>query len=310
LQAVFIDNVKVASTKMRQVFSTMFRTTWYKSRKQVQRHILGEPIPVQLTQDVKRTHAADLTPEILNHWTFFSFVREPISRFASSHAQAVVQGLANTNDTWATQQGTKKKGRKSSTQHVPNKSFLEVVDSLERGIYLNEHYQSQLWRLTPSHQSDGPTVPMHFIGRLETFADSWDELLDLIAKRSAANPSSYTVPQAVLDKTRRLMAGERKANSKQSSKFMKAELLESTELIRRVERLYSMDFDCFGFTRKYERAEGDAARGLESGEYNWRKSYWHMFPGDWYDDIPHAPCTQLSETRAKCADPTLVPTVN
>ena len=77
LQAVFVDNVKVASTQMRHAFQSI-GGTWYRSKGSAQRLRDKNAVPVQLTQDSKRTHAADLPQEVWDTYTFFSFVRDPL----------------------------------------------------------------------------------------------------------------------------------------------------------------------------------------------------------------------------------------
>ena len=74
------------------------------------------------------------------------------------------------------------------------------------------------------------------------------------------------------------MARPSKANSKESSKRMKGENLRAVELSRRAERLHSMDFDCFGYKRKFESGINDLSRGTDTSEYTLRKSWWHEYP--------------------------------
>jgi len=98
LQAVFVDNVKVASTKMRKAFRSI-GGTWKRDKGSARKLREQKATPIQLTQDFSRTHAADLPIDVLNTYTFFSFVRDPLSRFASGHAQAVLAGGENVDQT-------------------------------------------------------------------------------------------------------------------------------------------------------------------------------------------------------------------
>lgn len=279
LQAVFVDNVKVASTQMRHAFQSI-GGTWYRSKGSAQKLRDKNAVPVQLTQDSKRTHAADLPQEVWDTYTFFSFVRDPLSRFASGHAQAMAAGGENVNETWTSwfenPHGRRSpSGKKTNMRHVPGSSLQEILGALEAGTFINEHYQSQLWRLTPNRKMQGPSVPLHFVGRLETFAESWKELLELIQKRSTATPG-LAVEQGAIDKITRAVLRKGKANSRKASTLIKKEIHNDATMHKRIEQLYSSDYDCFGFQRKYERP--DVTPTLELAQFNYRYSWWHKYP--------------------------------
>ena len=279
LQAVFVDNVKVASTKMRKAFASV-GGTWYRDKGSAKRFRNKNAVPVQLTQDSKRTHAADLPDIAWETYTFFSFVRDPVSRFASGHAQAVAAGVENVNETWASwyenPNGKRSRsGKKSQFRHVAGTTFQELLAALEAGTFVNEHYQSQLWRLTPNRHAQGPSVPLHFVGRLETFDESWRKLLNVIAARSKETPG-LAVEQAALKKIRQAMSRSEKANSRKSSSQMKQEIYNDPDLHKRVEQLYASDYDCFGFVRKYDQP--DVTPSLQLGEFNYKRSWWHKYP--------------------------------
>ena len=164
---------------------------------------------------------------------------------------------------------------KNAKNRSQNASFAELLTALESGTFINEHYQSQLWRLTPNHLAQGPSVPMHFIGRLETFDESWNQLLKLIYKRSTLS-SGLAVEQGAIDKIGRIMARKGKANSKKASAQMKNEILDDHELVKRIEELYAADYDCFGYERKHERP--DVTPTVQRGEFNYKKSGWQVYP--------------------------------
>ena len=53
--------------------------------------------------------------------------------------------------------------------------------------FANEHFQSQLWRATPSLHN-GSRAPLHYVGRLEHWKDDLTELLNVVV---AKDPEYY-----------------------------------------------------------------------------------------------------------------------
>ena len=49
---------------------------------------------------------------------------------------------------------------------------------IQAGFFANEHFQSQLWRSTPSFYN-GTQLQLHYIGRLEHWDDDFRELFEL-----------------------------------------------------------------------------------------------------------------------------------
>lgn len=125
-------------------------------------------------------------------------MRDPISRFASGYAQAIATILHNTKDLGACQGKCQSAGcriRKKQAAlkgsgmvcyHQANVTIPDILAKLEAGTYVNEHFQSQLWRLDAHRKLPGGGfggIPMHFVGRLETWAESWGQLRDLLNRR-------------------------------------------------------------------------------------------------------------------------------
>jgi hypothetical protein len=118
LKAIYVDNVKVGSTSMRLAFNSLFKSSWFRTKWRPfndqapslnQLRPDAESVPVvQITQDIRRTHAAHLTDEMIKNWTFFSFVREPYGRFASGHAQAIATNSYNLGGTLSGEKPGKK----------------------------------------------------------------------------------------------------------------------------------------------------------------------------------------------------------
>ena len=54
------------------------------------------------------------------------------------------------------------------------------------------------------------------------------------------------------------------------------EILDDHELVKRIEKLYAADYDCFGYERKHERP--DVTPTVQRGEFNYKKSGWQVYP--------------------------------
>jgi hypothetical protein len=160
-------------------------------------------------------------------------------------------------------------------RHIPNITIGEVLGKLEGGKYINEHYQSQLWRLTPSPGLHKPPIPMHFIGKIETWAESWSALLDLLEQRAGVNAS----------KLKRRIVRKKQGNSRSSSSLFQGEINALPELKQRIERLYNMDFACFGYPTalngapllKTPHAPNLLALETPQSDYNWRGAPWVVY---------------------------------
>ena len=102
----------------------------------------------------------------------------------------------------------------------------QILDKLEGGTYINEHFQSQLWRLDPHRKLPGGGfggAPMHYVGRLETWLESWGELRDLLRKRLGGRRG------LLIDKLHDAMQTRKKANERESSTRFKQEIKDHPE---------------------------------------------------------------------------------
>ena len=77
LKAVYVDIVKAASESIRSALEERFHASWTQDFGQFAHPVLGRP---------QRSTTSYLTPDVLANYTFFTFVRDPRTRFRSAYA--------------------------------------------------------------------------------------------------------------------------------------------------------------------------------------------------------------------------------
>jgi hypothetical protein len=119
---------------------------------------------------------------------------------------------------------------------------------------------------------------MHFVGSLENWANSWDELLIILASKEAglSRTSPSTLPRwATTLRSRVVRRGG--ANKRKSSADHHGEIRAKVEHQRSIEKLYDADFTCFGYTRRSGSppvySESDYVP-VTAAAFNWRDAPW------------------------------------
>jgi hypothetical protein len=177
LKAVYVDIVKAASESIRSALEEKFHASWTQDYGQFKHPVLGRP---------QRSTTSYLTDDVLANYTFFTFVRDPITRFRSSYAQAICRERC----TLCAVRGE----RDMYTPKIPEiTAFLQgrlmhfyrdvalgetLADEISlQDAWVDEHFESQILRLSGATRHGTPT-PIHFIGRVETLDHDWGRLMD------------------------------------------------------------------------------------------------------------------------------------
>eukprot|EP00039_Didymoeca_costata_P018362 m.333158 g.333158 ORF g.333158 m.333158 type:complete len:344 (-) comp17084_c0_seq1:961-1992(-) len=288
LKAVFVDNVKVGSTTIRQAFTTVFRVDWWW------RHIKHRPSQMEalnssaeltlIPSNPDRSSSSQLTDEVLENYFFFGFIRSPVSRFVSSLTQAGSQYLNhNVEDIMSIE--AKKRNNMHKIKYIPNTTIHEILHKLmDENVYVNEHFQSQLWRLSPS-LADGRRIPIHFVGHLDQWKEHWEKLRTIFLKR--------TPTQKVRISRLLKMVNVHRNHHSGFGPLAEHEVASSLDIRKRIEELYSMDYDCFGFEREFPAVRDHRkARATCTDKQIWHRYNWdHLF-------------VCMNQTESECCDKT------
>jgi len=177
IKAVYVDIVKAASESIRSTLQESFHASWSQDYGQFAHPVLGRP---------QRSTTSYLSDDVIANYTFFTFVRDPNTRFRSSYAQAICRERC----TLCAVRGKEK----MYTPTIPEiTSFLQgrlmhfYRDLTLKGrradeislqeAWVDEHFESQILRLSGATR-DGAPVPINFIGRVENLEHDWARLMD------------------------------------------------------------------------------------------------------------------------------------
>ncbi len=203
---------KSGSATIRQKLSSVFGVTWSWCDEQC------SAVPICYTLNRCSTYALNRTH--LNDYYFFSFVRNPVSRWMSAYAQAHVM--------WDT----------ADANAVTLAHALETLQKMGNNYASEHHLQSQVHSLS-SLTFDGRPTPMHFIGRIERLDEDWVRVMDEIERHSGVSlPADARTKLAVMHH-RESNRGEYVARI---NVFQRSCKLRSAILAA-----YTQDFVCFGY---------------------------------------------------------------
>ena len=236
LKAVYVDIVKAASESIRSALEERFHASWTQDYGQFKHPVLGRP---------QRSTTSYLSEDVLANYTFFTFVRDPITRFRSSYAQAICR-----------ERCTLCAVRGEDTMYTPTipeiTSFLQGrlmhfyrdvalgetrADEISlQDAWVDEHFESQILRLSGATKSGQP-VPIHFIGRVETLDHDWARLMDhLGVKEGDSRRAPFEKKEHACDiPTRGEVVAAQRATA------------PSVEEKVSVASLYHDDFSCLGY---------------------------------------------------------------
>uniref|UniRef100_A0A7S0XAU6 Sulfotransferase n=1 Tax=Mantoniella antarctica TaxID=81844 RepID=A0A7S0XAU6_9CHLO len=223
-KAVYLDIVKSASESIRNKLEMDFNATWFQP---IVNGREGYSIPaadhVPYNPWPRRQKTENLSPEIMQDYTFFTFVRDPSTRLRSSYEQAMCRGSQEKDETLETivdvcRLCTRSEltdgnpttevssiwpldssdmftpsleefsqaliGRRQwvAAQVFLGEKFSDVSPSWwnHERLWLDEHVQSQMFRLSAVGPDRVTPVPMHFIGRAESLDADWSVLMDML----------------------------------------------------------------------------------------------------------------------------------
>jgi len=186
LRAVYVDITKAASESVRERLASAFGASWEDPKYAKE----GEyDVGARGKTHVMRSTTASLPDDILDTYTFFTFVRNPSERFASAYRQAFCRSMCQGCEAGKTptrpptmeqtidlMEIMREKSRK-------DQSFCSLKDgstnewNFLNNPWLDEHLQSATFRMSGvTHR--GNRVPMHFIGRVESLDEDWRRLMD------------------------------------------------------------------------------------------------------------------------------------
>ncbi len=236
LKAVYVDIVKAASESIRSALEERFHASWTQDFGQFAHPVLGRP---------QRSTTSYLTPDVLANYTFFTFVRDPRTRFRSAYAQAMcrercvlcaVRGgdemyTPTIPEITAFLQGRLMHFYRDVALGMTRADEISTTDA-----WVDEHFESQMLRLSGATRNGEPT-PVHFIGRVETFDHDWARLMDHL-KVGSDDPRRApieTKEHACDIPTRGAVVAKQRARA------------ETTEEKVSVASLYHDDFECLGY---------------------------------------------------------------
>lgn len=105
-------------------------------------------------------------------------------------------------------------------------------------LWIDEHAESQMFRMTAVGPDGVTPVPMHFVGRVETMEADWTRLMDALGVTDARRRASPGHEEAPCDRalTRGLVVESQRATPLRD--------LERKALAS----VYKDDFECFGYS--------------------------------------------------------------
>lgn len=179
----------------------------------------------------------------LRDYFFFTFVREPVSRFYASYAQKLRRG----GTAESLYPGLRARFEAASEQGRRD-MMLETLQSLESGrCHEDIHFESQSMSLsTPLH--NGYALPIDFIGDLDNLGADFALML-----RRAANKTGIGHSAQVLRRAQQLL----EVNTDATQHPITAEIepmvktLRNDALDERIRAVYTQDVACFGVERTF-----------------------------------------------------------
>jgi hypothetical protein len=210
---VYVEVRKAASSSIRKLLQRHFNATWRCPGPAAARR------PGCLAFD--RCSTLCLTPEELDGYFFFSMVRDPLSRFFSGFKQA------------ASQKGI----RNVTLEHMTGILQTAVASS----YYWDPHLETQAFSLsspvvTPT--GGAASVPLHFLGRTESFQADFTELLGILKARSESRGVDFPELNSTDINLTANVGGLKTALVRRVGD-------EGVEAL--VRRAYAQDFACFGY---------------------------------------------------------------
>ena len=240
LRAVYVDVVKAASESIRSALSERFHASWATDVGQYGHPIHGRP---------SRESTSYLTDDVVANYTFFTFVRDPRTRFRSSYEQAICRERC----VLCTLRGE----GKMYTPTIPEMASLVTsrlfhlykdlalmgkrVDDLSlEEAWVDEHFESQVLRLSAA-TADGAALPINFIGRVENFEHDWAALMDHLGVKQGDDRRQP--PRRV----------EHPCSIKQREEVVRREREKpvTTQENVAVSSLYQDDFECLGYPKPH-----------------------------------------------------------
>ena len=234
LKAVYVDIVKAASESIRSALEERFHASWTQDFGQFAHPVLGRP---------QRSTTSYLTPDVLANYTFFTFVRDPRTRFRSAYAQAMCRERC----VLCAVRG----GDEMYTPSIPEiTAFLQgrlmhfyrdVALGETRADEISTHgrlggraLRSRRCCVCRAPTRRGAPTPVHFIGRVETFDHDWARLMDHLGVETMTRDARRSKRRA---RVRHPTRGAVVADSARP---------ETEEKVS-VASLYHDDFECLGY---------------------------------------------------------------
>jgi len=226
LQAIYVENRKSSSSTIRKIFQNTFGMHWTLPKNKWSDHDCG----VFFHRESSRC----LTKSQLDNFFIFTFVRDPVSRFYSSVAQAhehqnrykYKNFTCSEIDDWI--------GRMSG----PNLKcdFDQHLETQTFGLSTLIHQNAAIGSLQPDKSY---MIPMDFIGKVENFREDFMTLLELIEGRNGKKIS--------IDKRRKIekMLG-RKVNTHDGLKEAVYQC-RNEQYDQKVRNIYEQDMVCFDY---------------------------------------------------------------
>ena len=269
-RAVYLVMVKSASESIRTKLDEDFDANW------------KQPIPGAEPDDRppgSRQRSHMLTPDIIQNYPFFTFVRDPATRFRSSYKQAMCRedaagvsppkcrlcrkaelAVQNPADVQHSYRAAKDANIYTPTVEEFAGALLSRRTWTARRIskgrvftdmnlrswrdtedrWVDEHAQAQMFRITAVGPDRVTPVPMHFIGRVENFEADWAKLMDKLGVDAS-------------DERRRAAPGHEEAACDRAATRGAILEAESATPVQEMERqalthVYMDDFVCFGYS--------------------------------------------------------------
>ena len=225
-QFVYLDNVKAASTLIRQVLQNIGVS--FNCGPQYQTTGCCHTCTVTsapCSWNPSRTTTMCLADKHRNYFVF-TFVRDPIDKFESGVRQARFQGgeIYQLNDL-------------SSEELLQRQVELYSNSS----NWINEHLQPNSYRVFGTIRN-GSVVKPHFIGRIEHMGQDWKQLIQQARKKHPAAASAFqTAYSKIAGHKARVSIADAKEKTKLPEAVLHRWFCPSS--------LYGKDYDIFNYTR-------------------------------------------------------------
>ena len=215
LRLGYVEVRKCASETVRRALAEVFNATWYRCGDAAVTSSCGV---VHDSLGGLRCSTLCLDRRAVQDYYFFTFVRDPLSRFYSAFLQAGIQN------------------RIPSSTHVSARSLRQALSNIRRCQERDHHLESMAMSLSSPTMRPGGMLPIDFIGDMGNLHGQFVRMLRLSGRWSQLTRAQTT------QLTQLLTARDDHGLKGQSAQLKQ---LRTESIDREVQAAYAQDFACF-----------------------------------------------------------------